>query len=1536
MKTFSYLKTIVLLITFFATDALQAEATVNPCRMRDSLALVEFYNAAHENGAWVNEWNLNLPMDTWWGITLDENGCVESFDTRNPTEPGKFINNNFSGQLPPEFGNLLDLDTLILTAAHFDTIPDEIGNLESLKFFRLTGGSFQNEHLPAAIGNLTNLTLFQINSVNGLTGPIPPEIGNLSNLVNLLLRADFTGGIPVEIAQLENLETLGIFNNNNLGGTIPPEIGSMSKLKSIFMWRNGLTGSIPKELANLSDLQGLYLYNNNLTGNIPSDLRNLTTLNYFVLHDNNLTGNIPSNLFSETFQPVLIELQNNNLNGVLPEEIAQLKDLRVLDLSQNNFSGNLPENLADIFNTVLRQVTLNGNNFTGTIPSSYSVFCGIDSVNLLNNPLLPGGGDFDAFCASGTGGAGYECSTAVPLSLNSEPCGRNAQTVFLANATTSAESLLGNCDGFAGNDVWFKALLPPSGKMLIQINDNTNIVPVVEVVQGVCGSFHLLTCDTLDSFPQVLIVDSLNLTDSVYIRIWDLNNAVVDVNPDAQVEVSVHTLSSNPEEWVICDFPTTAPNSNNSEEPSGGKRSASQFIVQYKDNATPAEIQSIRDDLLANGSELVDDCDCETTPIELWKAIDPIDLEERKREAQTRNSKVDTITYNYVVETLPCLDTLREFQVNTTETGAQIDADIAMNSSGESVVVWRTGNSVYGQLFDSDGTKRGAEFSFMPFLDSPPKVGMDEEGNFIVVWEQSVVDAGYTVWAQFFDRNANPIDSQFIVDEFNKAFHPPRHPDVAMNDNGNVVVVYEDVPTFEPYSNIVGRQYVLSGNTVIEGSVFTVNTTTDSSQVHPVVAINGLGDFVVAWQSSNYNNFGFNSILAQKFDNTGATVGGEIEVSEIVLSEVSSSGETDIEIYNDGTFSATWIEYTATYAELNARWFDENCNPMGPIIDFNDQSLFDRFEPSISGAAQDITVITWESFGQDGSGRGIYSQRFDKFGNKIGPEFRVNTSTDASQQNPVVAMDATGNFTVVWDGASETGDKTGIHAQRYQNVTYDNVSYAVPLAGTSPCLGVPGEQLPMPVPPVYEPSNPQSRVRVAVLDTGVEDNHDRLQNAIWMNDDPMEGCVQEDFIGYDFVNDTVPPMDIDGHGTAVNGVIANGFPTDVQLELMNVKFHESEEGTVFDAVCSIYYAIEEGADIINLSWGFESGEFPTILHDAITKAEEAGVLIVTSAGNTGKNNDKVKKYPANLDNENIIAVTAYEKEEENTEPRLAYYASFGKGKVDLAAEGYLETSALGNGVSAVAGTSIATPQVAQVAAMLKGKFPVLSAADIKSCILESVQPASALSTKVSSGGVLNVQGALDCAAVKSQELACSMTEFNVPEYLNTDVLYKSDNTITSTSIIEPGVTVVMSSEEAVVLQDGFHARAGTDFTASSQGCSFSPLSALSESKSSDILEKNRTAKEAPTFETPQHLRFDVAPNPFSERTRIQLYLPKAAYVHLTLYDANGRLLTEIAQEQAAAGWYETTLQANDLNAGIYYVRLQTSQSVLVKKVLVFR
>lgn len=284
-------------------------------------------------------------------------------------------------------------------------------------------------------------------------------------------------------------------------------------------------------------------------------------------------------------------------------------------------------------------------------------------------------------------------------------------------------------------------------------------------------------------------------------------------------------------------------------------------------------------------------------------------------------------------------------------------------------------------------------------------------------------------------------------------------------------------------------------------------------------------------------------------------------------------------------------------------------------------------------------------------------------------------------------------------------------------------------------------------------------VVVAVIDTGIDYTHPDLADNLFTNDleangipgvdDDNNGFV-DDIVGYDFVDEDGDPFDENSHGTAVAGVIAAvpdngigvaGIAGDFDVEILALRALGADgSGTLTDVAESIVYAVDNGADVINLSLGGEG--FSSSLANALAYAEANDVLVVAAAGNAGQNNDLIPTYPASFGFDNLLSVAATDRN-----GRLASFSNFGATSVDLGAPGADIATTFPNGqVGSISGTSFAAPLVAGAAAALLASLPDTVASPTETVIdllLDTVAPAANLQGDVVTGGILDFAAAAE-------------------------------------------------------------------------------------------------------------------------------------------------------------------------------------------------
>lgn len=260
-------------------------------------------------------------------------------------------------------------------------------------------------------------------------------------------------------------------------------------------------------------------------------------------------------------------------------------------------------------------------------------------------------------------------------------------------------------------------------------------------------------------------------------------------------------------------------------------------------------------------------------------------------------------------------------------------------------------------------------------------------------------------------------------------------------------------------------------------------------------------------------------------------------------------------------------------------------------------------------------------------------------------------------------------------------------------------------------------------------------VVVALIDSGVDRNHEDLKENLWVNkkeklgqpgiDDDKNGFV-DDIYGYDFVNNDSDPSDDNSHGTHLasvigakgnNGIGMTGIAWNVQLMSVKVLDASNSQENLEIIAKGIHYAVDNGAKIINASFAFAytDDEMDRKVQAAIQYAENHDVLVVAGSGNDGEDLDYYPMVPAAFNNSNIITVTA-----SDTEGWPLSFANISVKSVDLSAPGSKIWGLLPKGGAKFwGGTSQATAITTGVAALVLSKYPNLKPKEIRQRIMKS-------------------------------------------------------------------------------------------------------------------------------------------------------------------------------------------------------------------------
>jgi hypothetical protein len=275
-----------------------------------------------------------------------------------------------------------------------------------------------------------------------------------------------------------------------------------------------------------------------------------------------------------------------------------------------------------------------------------------------------------------------------------------------------------------------------------------------------------------------------------------------------------------------------------------------------------------------------------------------------------------------------------------------------------------------------------------------------------------------------------PVGPEFQVNSYTTGIQAS--PRIASDAAGNFVATWFSIGQDGSSYGAFARRYDVSGTPVGPGE-FRLNTFTLGIQSRPAVAAAPDGRLSFAWHTDNQDGSGL-AIYSRLFDAAGAPTGGEFRVNTYTTGHQSLPS---ISADASGNFVVVWTDYgqqDGSGRGMFGQRFDSLGAAQGTEFRVNSYTTGNQynFASAVAASADGRFVVVWESSGQDGSDGGVFAQRYDKTGVALGSEFQVNTHTPAFQINPSVASDPAGNFVVVWTSAGQPGgDAFDVVGRRY-------------------------------------------------------------------------------------------------------------------------------------------------------------------------------------------------------------------------------------------------------------------------------------------------------------------------------------------------------------------------------------------------------------------------------------------------------------------------------------------------------------------------
>jgi VCBS repeat-containing protein len=398
--------------------------------------------------------------------------------------------------------------------------------------------------------------------------------------------------------------------------------------------------------------------------------------------------------------------------------------------------------------------------------------------------------------------------------------------------------------------------------------------------------------------------------------------------------------------------------------------------------------------------------------------------------------------------------------VNTTTAEQQRRAAVASDVVGNYVVVWESqlqdgsGWGIYARQFDANSNPLGGELLVNTTTvgdQFDPAVAMDASGNFVVTWSSQGQDgdaAGESnVYARMYDDAGTPLTPEWRVNE--TAAGDQQYSSVSFDGLGNLMVTWSSLDQDTDGWGVLARRFDDMGAPLT--GEFQVNTTTAGDQMFSDVAGDAYGGYVVVWQSFAQDGSGW-GVYGQLYDESGASLGSENRLNTTTSGDQHSAA---VAMEDDGDYAVVWVSEGQDGS--GAGVFADRFN-YGDVLDnvgefrVNTSTIGHQTSPDLSSGPAGDLIVTWTSTGQHGDGpaeTNVYAQVYE--GTNLGPaaqggEQLINTFTAGSQQSPSVAADDEGDFAVAWSG-NGPNDSDGVFARVFNGLLPD-LSPRVSLADT--------------------------------------------------------------------------------------------------------------------------------------------------------------------------------------------------------------------------------------------------------------------------------------------------------------------------------------------------------------------------------------------------------------------------------------------------------------------------------------------------------
>ncbi len=301
-------------------------------------------------------------------------------------------------------------------------------------------------------------------------------------------------------------------------------------------------------------------------------------------------------------------------------------------------------------------------------------------------------------------------------------------------------------------------------------------------------------------------------------------------------------------------------------------------------------------------------------------------------------------------------------------------------------------------------------------------IAMDAEGNFVVVWSSYLQDGSSNgVFGQRFDPNCSLLGGEFQVNTTTAGNQT--EPSVAMDAVGNFVVAWHGPGISE--EDIFAQR--LDPNTQAVGVEFCVNSHTDGRQQYPKVAMNPAGAFTVVWESEKPEAESSRRVIScQLYDANGTAMGEQFQVSL-----EADSRYPDVAIDGNGNFAVVWMRDRSSNSII-ARLYDADGTARTEPFEVSTIRFSSITRPTVATADSGDFVVAWDGDTKLAGLDDVHARLYEPDGTAMGEQFIVNADRAGAQQYPAVAMNNSREFVIVWNSRVDPNvNERDIFGQRY-------------------------------------------------------------------------------------------------------------------------------------------------------------------------------------------------------------------------------------------------------------------------------------------------------------------------------------------------------------------------------------------------------------------------------------------------------------------------------------------------------------------------